>query len=52
MGADGGCEAYVKFVGDVRLVHLFKNCVPSLMKSLGISARSLSWSDIVTCDIN
>lgn len=32
---------------DVRLVHLLMNWVPSLRNSRGISARSLSWSDIL-----
>lgn len=32
---------------DIRFVHLFMNCVPSFKKSLGISANSLIWSDIL-----
>jgi hypothetical protein len=31
----------------VRFVHLFKNCVPSLKKSLGMSRNSWIWSDMV-----
>ena len=31
----------------IRLVHLFRNCVPSRKKSLGISAISLKFSDMV-----
>lgn len=30
-----------------RFVHRFMNCVPSLIKSLGISASSFSWSDML-----
>jgi hypothetical protein len=33
--------------GFVRFVHLFRNCVPSLKKSLGMSRNSWIWSDIV-----
>jgi len=33
--------------GFVRFVHLFKNCVPSLKKSLGMSRNSCIWSDMV-----
>jgi hypothetical protein len=29
-------------------VHLFRNCVPSLKKSLGMSRNSWIWSDMVT----
>jgi hypothetical protein len=33
--------------GFVRFVHLFRNCVPSLKKSLGMSRNSWIWSDMV-----
>lgn len=33
--------------GDERLVHRFRNNVPSLRKSLGMSVSSLIWSDMV-----
>lgn len=39
-------------VADLRFVHLFRNCVPSLRKSRGISAKSLSWSDIFVVDVD
>lgn len=29
-------------------MHLFRNCVPSLKKSLGMSRNSWIWSDMVT----